>query len=396
MGRNFGIGTLAGPARLRRMTGRRRPATPAGAFARAPGDGGYNLAESTVAGLRAAELLALAAEDASLDALALDYGDRAGLPALRAAVAANCGVAPASVVTVPGAMLGLHLLARTACRDGEEAVLVTPCFGPMRTALELAGVPVRHARLRFEDGYRPDVGRLAAMLRPRTRLVVLADPNNPSGVRMPRAAILALLAEMARRAPRALLFLDETYREATHGAPPPPSAAGLDPRVATAGSLSKAHGAPGLRIGWLTLQDGALRERLLAAKEALILSGSVLDETLAVALLRQADGVLAARRRALGDAFGAVLRWQGAAAELVEMVRPDAGALCCMRLPPARVRAAGVARFWAALPRQRLSLAPGPWFGETPRVFRLGFGHLPPASLAPALSALSRALREAA
>jgi aspartate/methionine/tyrosine aminotransferase len=354
------------------------------------GEKRYNLAESTVRSLRFSELMELGD---GIGELALDYGDPSGAPALRTVVAANCGVSAGEVVTVPGTMLGLFLLASLT---GGEAVLVTPCFGPMRDALERARVPVRVARLRFEDGYQADVDSIAALLGPDTRLVCLADPQNPSGVRVPRAAIEALLAEMARRAPQALLFLDETYREATHGGPPPPSAAGLDPRVVTAGSLSKAHGAPGLRIGWLTLRDATLREHLVAAKESLVISGSVLDEALAALLLRRPDHVLAIRRRAMGDALQAVLHWHGAVSGLVQIIRPDAGALCCLRLHPRRVNRAGVDRFWAALPQEELRLAPGPWFGEAQRVFRLGFGHLPPAELEAALPALSRALEAAA
>lgn len=358
-------------------------------------DIGFNLAESTVPSLRIGELLRLAADDAAFDDLALDYGDPAGALALRQAIGANCGVAAGAVITLPGTMLGLHLLAAATCGGG-EAVLITPCFGPVRAALERAGVPVRIARLRFEDSYETDVARIAAALQPETRLVCLANPQNPSGVRVPHAAIEALLVAMARRAPRALLFLDETYREATYGEVPPASAAGLDPRIVGAGSLSKAHGAPGLRIGWLTVPDAALHRRLVAVKEALILSGSVLDEALAVVLLRRAESGLQVRRQALGMALGTVLRWQAAMAGPVELVRPDAGALCCLRLDPRRVTQAGVDRFWAALPRERLRLAPGPWFGEARRVFRLGFGHLPPGELAAALPALTRALDTAA
>lgn len=354
------------------------------------GDRRYNLAESTVRSLRFGEILALGE---GLEDFALDYGDPAGSPDLRAIVGARGGVAADSVVTVPGTMFGLFLLASLT---GGEAVLVTPCFGPMRDALERAGAPLRIVRLLFDDGYQADVARIAAQLGPETRLVCLADPQNPSGVRVPRAAIEALLEEISRRAPHALLFLDETYREATHGGPPPPSAADLDLRIVTAGSLSKAHGAPGLRIGWLTLHDATLRERLIAAKESLVISGSTLDEALATVLLRRPDQVLAVRRRALGTALESVLRWHDAASGLVQMIRPDAGALCCLRLHPRQIDQAGVERFWAALPHQHLRLAPGPWFGEAQRVFRLGFGHLPPAELEAALPALSRALEAAA
>lgn len=358
-----------------------------------PDTGRFNLAESTVQSLRLEDVLRLAG--GRLDGLVLDYGDPAGAPALRGVLGASCAVDAAAVVTFPGTMLGLFLLASDRCAGGGDALLVTPCFGPMRDALERAGASIRIARLRFEEGYRADIARIAAALRPETRLVCLADPQNPSGVRIPRAAIEALLAEMAERAPKALLFLDETYREATHGDPPAPSAAPLDPRLVTAGSLSKAHGAPGLRIGWLTIPDPDLRLRLIDAKAALIICGSVLDEALAAILIGQAETILPARRAVLRQALGAVLEWHATEAARVEMVRPEAGALCCLRLGAA-ISDAGVARFWAALPRERLRLAPGPWFGESTRVFRLGFGHLPPADLADALPALSRALDQAA
>ena len=53
---------------------------------------------------------------------------------------------------------------------------------------------------------------------------------------------------------------------------------------------------------------------------------------------------------------------------------------------------AAVSRFWRLLPSHELQLASGTWFGESERVFRLGFGYLPPGLLAPALFALSSAL----
>ena len=356
--------------------------------------GHYNLSESTVQSLRLAEIMDMA--DGTLDDLAMDYGDPAGLPSLRILIGANCRIPAENVVTLPGTMLGLFLLAAEQCGGGGDALLVTPCFGPSRDALERAGARIRLARLHFEEGYQADIARIATSLRPETRLVCLADPQNPSGVRIPRPAIEALLAAMAQHAPQALLFLDETYREATHGGEVSPSAAPLDPRIITAGSLSKAHGAPGLRIGWLTIPDQVLRERIVGAKASLIISGSVLDEALAAVLLRQSESVLGGRRRRLGEALDAVMLWQSSEAERVEIVRPEAGALCCLRLHPGLVGPAGVDRFWAALPEQRLRLAPGPWFGETPRVFRLGFGHLPPDELHSALPALSRALDQVA
>ncbi len=69
---------------------------------------------------------------------------------------------------------------------------------------------------------------------------------------------------MEARSPQAILFVDETYREATYGAHSQlDSVAGLHPRIVTGASVSKALGAPGLRTGWLTVLNADLRARLI-------------------------------------------------------------------------------------------------------------------------------------
>jgi DNA-binding transcriptional MocR family regulator len=94
----------------------------------------------------------------------------------------------------------------------------------------------------------------------------------------------------------------------------------------------------------------------------------------------------------LAGALGELAHWCESERERVEWVRPDAGALCCVRLRSEAFDEAAVSRFWDLLPGHDLQLASGAWFGESSRVFRLGFGYLPPARLESALSALSSAL----
>lgn len=226
-----------------------------------------------------------------------------------------------------------------------------------------------------------------------TKLVSIASPQNPSGVQTSRANIEKLLVLLEKRSPDAVLFIDETYREATYGDDPAvDSLAGLDARIVTGASVSKALGAPGLRTGWLTVVDADLRARLIVAKLNTVISGSVLDETLATALLRNKAAVLASRRRVLADALAELATWCESERKRIEWVRPDAGALCCLRLRFDAFDDAAVARFWGLLPDHDLQLASGTWFGESSRVFRLGFGYLPPARLGLALSALSSAM----
>jgi aspartate/methionine/tyrosine aminotransferase len=351
-----------------------------------------NLAESTSQDLTVGELLDLAGLDRIRD-LKLGYGTSAGSLALREAIAEGCGVPAEQIITTQGTALGLFLLAFEVCRAGDEAVLATPCFPPSRDCLVGAGVDVREIKLSFENGYRLDLDQIDASLSSKTKLVSIASPQNPAGVQTSRADIEKLLVLMERRSPEAILFVDETYREAAYGDDAvADSFAALDARIVTGASVSKALGAPGLRTGWLTVADADLRARLTVAKMNTVISGSVLDETLATVLLRHREGVLASRRRLLAGALGELAHWCESERERVEWVRPDAGALCCVRLRAEAFDEAAVSRFWDLLPGHDLQLASGAWFGESSRVFRLGFGYLPPARLESALSALSSAL----
>ncbi len=172
----------------------------------------------------------------------------------------------------------------------------------------------------------------------------------------------------------------------------PRVSATADRRIITAGSISKAHGAPGLRCGWLTIHDPGLRDRLIVAKMNIVLSGSVLDEAVAAAILDARDEILRPRRELLATAVGIVERWQHGERHRVDWVRPEGGAMCCIRQRPDTFDDTSVRRFWTTLPEMAIQLGAGEWFGESTRIARLGFGYLPLHQLQPALDQLSRAL----
>ena len=353
----------------------------------------YNLAESTAQDLTFGDIIELAGGAGALSSLKMGYGSSAGLAPLREKIAALTGVSADQVLTTQGTALGLFLLAFELCRPGDEAVLVSPCFPSTRDCLIGAGVTLRECRLSFDDGYRLTADQLEPLLNTRTKLVSLASPQNPSGVCVAPSDIAAIAKLMRARAPNARLFVDEVYHDAAYGdAPIPPSAAMLDERIITGGSVSKAYGAPGLRVGWLTVREPALLERLSVAKMNIVLSGSPLNEALAAVVLNARENILSARRILLAKGLSIVEAWVGRQNGLVDWIRPDGGALCCMRLNPDTFDAAGVARFWAALPAGELQVGNGVWFGESSAVFRLGFGYLPLETLPKALDALSGAI----
>jgi aspartate/methionine/tyrosine aminotransferase len=352
----------------------------------------FDLAESLGPNLRLGELLG---EDTA-DELRLGYATAAGDPALRAAIAAQHGVEADDVVVTVGGMHALFLTGYILCGRGEEAIITTPVFPPARDTLVSVGATLRQLSLEFDEGYRLNPDRLAASLSPTMRLVCLASPQNPTGVALPREVLCRLLSEMAARSPNAFLLVDETYRQAAYNDDEvAQSAATLSPRVIVTGSLSKCHGAPGLRIGWAIVRDKTLREQTVLGKFSTVIANSTIDEMLGLRVLIQANAIIAARRKHLGEGLARTASWVARNATLVEWVRPDAGALCCVRLRPDQFDQAAVVRFHAALADLDVRVGDGTWFGEELRVFRLGFGLLPIPELELALGVLSTALQQA-
>jgi aspartate/methionine/tyrosine aminotransferase len=353
----------------------------------------YDLGESTGPDLRLADLLDVDA----LGGLPLGYGSAAGDPALRAAIAAAHGASPDDVVVTAGGMHALFLLAFVLCARGDEAAIAAPCFPLARNALTAVGADIRVLRLSFDNSYHLDPLDLRRALSPRTRLVSLASPQNPSGVAIPPASLREATQLMQEICPEAYLLVDETYREAAYADDPiAETALTLDFKVISVASLSKCHGAPGLRIGWAITRDPDLQRQLVIGKFNTIVSCPRVDEALALKLFERRAAILAVRRVLLDAGLQRTAAWVRAECDLIEWVRPDAGAICCVRLRRTAFDDSAVGRFYQAVAKRAVRVANGAWFGEDARVFRLGFGLLSITDLGEALAALSEALHETA
>jgi aspartate/methionine/tyrosine aminotransferase len=360
----------------------------------------YDLAGSVGPDIRLAELLGGLGQSGIGD-MPLHYATAEGDLRLREAIAELHGVSPEDVVITVGGMHALFLLAFILCDRGDQAVTTAPLFPLARSTLEAVGANVRTLPLCFEQGYQPDVAELRERLSEGTKLVSLATPQNPSGVAISTTTLREILAVMHERCPEAYLLIDETYREAAYGDDPvAASAVALGPNVISVASLSKCHGAPGLRLGWAITRDPALREQLVLGKFNTVVSCSPVDEALALKVFQQREQIIGERRRHLAEGLSMTADWVLEHSGFVDWVRPDAGAICCVRLKPAVFDHAAVGRFYDVLASRGVRVANGTWFGDQARVFRLGFGLLSISDLQAALgilgTALSQTLRAAA
>ncbi len=169
-----------------------------------------------------------------------------GYPALRRAIAGRFRLAPDQVVLGDGSNELLVLAANAYLRRGDEAVMATPSFSVFAHAVRGAGARAVEVPLR---AHRHDLPAMAAAVTRRTRLVIVCNPNNPTGTIVTRAEVAAFL----RRLPAHLVVLfDEAYAEFAAGAEFPDTVAlirrGL--RVVAVRTFAKLHGLAGLRIGY--------------------------------------------------------------------------------------------------------------------------------------------------
>ncbi|MBX2868276.1 MAG: pyridoxal phosphate-dependent aminotransferase [Acidiferrobacterales bacterium] len=353
----------------------------------------YDLAESIGPDLKLNEVFGEDFQREFLN-LALAYGSTSGDETLRGHIAERNGVLADDVVTTVGGMQALFLIAFILCESDTDVVIGSPVFPNAKSVLQAVGANLIELPVSFDQGYRIDIGRVQSLLTRRTKLVSLASPQNPSGVSLTEKEVRDILSAIDRICPDAFLLLDETYREAAYGADTVrPSMAVLDQRVVSCASLSKCHGAPGLRTGWIIARNEALYRQLILGKFNTTISNSRVDDALAIRIMENSDQILGSRRAQLASGLTRIESFVQEHHEMIEWIKPDAGALCCLRLRRNVFDGELVTRFYSALKKQDVRVGPGTWFGEDESIFRVGFGLLSMNDLDEALSRVSQSIK---
>ena len=178
-------------------------------------------------------------------------------------------VAPAEVVLVPGSKNILHFVLLACIEPGDEVIYPDPGYPIYASLINfVGGVPVP-VRLREERSFRMDLDELAALVTPRTRLLILNSPQNPTGGVLTRQDI-ELIARLA--ADRDLLVIsDEIYSQIIYGAEHVSvlSQPGMKERTVLMDGMSKAYAMCGWRLGY-----GVAPRELTARMEALMINTS--------------------------------------------------------------------------------------------------------------------------
>jgi len=359
-------------------------------FARHEFSAPYLLCTSDVEGYPMSDLLALADDEtrALWAELRLGYTESTGHPLLRREIALLYETLSSDEVLVfAGAEEAIFVTANVVLSPGDHAIVAWPAYQSLHEVARGVGADVALHELHESEGWAIDVERLRGQLTPRTRLIVINVPHNPTGM-LADGATFEAVADLAAEA-GATLLSDEVYRFLERDPSDRlPAGADLGRHVVSLGVMSKSFAMAGLRIGWLATRDRGLLDRAARFKDYTTICASAPSELLALIALRARDVVLA-RSRSIVDANLALLdpffdRW----AATLSWVRPGGGSIGFPRLRDG-LDVGHV--FDQLLATEGVLLAPGSVFGHPGNHFRLGFGRTDmPVALARLEAFLSR------
>ncbi len=293
----------------------------------------YNFSESGVHPLTLGELLELSGTaDEALRGVLLDYPEVRGKRALRERIAALYPGADAdNVLVTVGASEANHLVASTLLEPDDTVVAIRPSYLQLSGNAVNRGCSVDTVALVEDRGWALDLDELRAKVSPRTRVISVINPNNPTGhilTDAERAAIVEAAGNVG-----AWIIADEVYAGTERGdTPPTRSFWGDYERVIAVNSMSKAYGLPGLRLGWLVAPHDQVAALWRRHEYATISASMLGNELAAIALSEDVREKLTARaRRLINTGFDVLMRELEFHEGIYSVVPPQASAMCVVR-----------------------------------------------------------------
>ena len=293
----------------------------------------YNLSESGVHPVSLRELLANQTEQVdALLALELNYPEVNGNTELRENIAALYpGATPDNVLVTIGAAEANYLTVTSLLSPGDEIVVMLPNYMQVWGIAKNHGMPRKRFSLVEARGWAPDLAELDEAVTDRTRMIAVCNPNNPTGRILTQDEMDAMVAAADRCG--AWLLADEVYAGAERlSDETTESFYGRYDKVIAMGSLSKAYGLPGLRIGWATGPRDALEQMWMRHEYTAISAAIVANRLAAIALSPEVRPRLLQRtRRYIRSGYPAFEGWMQAHRGHFDLTPPQAAAIAFVR-----------------------------------------------------------------
>jgi aspartate/methionine/tyrosine aminotransferase len=283
----------------------------------------YDLSES---GVEALTLQEITRDPKELMRTKLGYAEGVGRDATRTLIAGIHPGSPAEDVMITTGTSEANFLALASLvNTGDEVVVVMPNYMQVHGLATALGARVREVWLREERAWTIDLDALAAAVTPRTKLICVCQPNNPTGQVLSQAEVQSVVRIADQHG--AWILADEVYRGAERSAEESPSFSGRSERILVTGGLSKVYGLPGLRVGWIV----APRERIQAAleiKDYTTIAPATLSESLAEIALERRKELLERARFLINERWPLLEDWAAGHSRVLHWTPPAAGAIC--------------------------------------------------------------------
>lgn len=261
----------------------------------------YNLGETCVSPFSLHTLLeTVGADETSFTQKMLNtrltYGAIEGSVALKQEIAKLYqNLTPKEIVTEHGAIGANNLVLNTLVEPGDEVVAVTPTYQQLQSIPESIGATVKLLPLRRENNYLPDVDELQSLVNEKTKLIVINNPDNPTGSLMREDGLGAIIK--VAKSVNAYVLCDEVYRHLTQDDTYSPSIIDLYDKGISTSSFSKVFSLAGLRLGWIATHDQALMKQMLSHRDYATISCGVLDEMVGTLALQNQQTIIKRNRQ---------------------------------------------------------------------------------------------------
>ncbi len=264
-----------------------------------------NLADSSVKCAGVSDLLD-GEDPRPLLELPLYYPEVNGAGLLRGRIAALYpDTAANNILVTVGAAQANWMVCSTLLEQGDEVIVVSPGYRQVWGLAKNLGCCIKEAYLRQRNNWRLDVDWLEALVTPRTKLVSIVNPNNPTGSILSTEEMRRIVAICERTG--AWLHADEVYRGTELQGDETPSFRGMYDRVICVNSLSKAYGLAGLRTGWAVASPQMIEELWRRHEYAVIAASGPSMKLAEVALQPEKRRMLLDRQKRLSREGHAVL-----------------------------------------------------------------------------------------
>jgi aspartate/methionine/tyrosine aminotransferase len=329
----------------------------------------YNLSESGVHPLDLKKLLT-PAEIESLARVELGYTQTNGTIGLREAIARLYpGISAEQILATAGSSEANFLLMWSLIEPGDEVLFELPNYMQMAGLLKAFGAKVKTFRLHESLDWQPDLDEMRRLVTPKTKLIVLTNPNNPTGAVLAPEAMKGIVGLAADAG--AWILADEVYQGAELSGLRTPSFWGRWEKTLVVNGLSKAYGLPGLRVGWIIGPEDVVK-RTWPYHDYTTISPSALSDRLATLALSpgRRERILERTRGILKANFPVLEAWLEGHDGLFSFHPPKAGAICFARYS---MKVPSVELVERLIREKSVLLVPGDHF-ETEGFLRFGYG----------------------